>query len=452
MSSTRQADLKAGGLALLGVGVLATLPSPRPDVLAFGLLAALAGMAWRPWVGPALVGATLPVYFFPQQLGRISFSPPGLVLVLAWASLLVRVGWDRGRGRPAALTWPTTGYDGPLALFLLAGLLSLLVTQYPLQSVRELRALIFEPVLFFWLLAATARHAAAKAALGGFLVAAVVVALIAAVQVLSGSGGTEAEGVRRAQAWYPQPNHLALMLGRALPFALALGLVGRPGEATSRGQAWRLAALAWFAVASVGLGLLLTFSLGAWLGATAAAVVVLAALRRRRAAISLSLLAAGLFAAVSLLAIAGAVPERLNPLRQTTGFRLELWQSSIAMVADHPLLGVGLDNFVYLYQQVYLREGAAAEANLSHPHNWILNVWLQLGLLGLVAFVWLLVRFWRSARARLATGTDAWIAAGALGAMAETLVHGLLDNSYFLVDLAFLFWLILAAVARRVAR
>jgi O-antigen ligase len=153
---------------------------------------------------------------------------------------------------------------------------------------------------------------------------------------------------------------------------------------------------------------------------------------------------------ISGLAIVGTLPERLNPLRQTGGFRLDLWQSSVQMVRDHPLLGVGLDNFVYLYQQRYLREGAAAEPSLSHPHNWLLNFWLSLGLLGLVAFVWLLVGFLREALRSLGEPDRRWIVAGALGAMADLLVHGFIDNSYFLVDLAFVFWLCLALVDSRI--
>ncbi len=144
------------------------------------------------------------------------------------------------------------------------------------------------------------------------------------------------------------------------------------------------------------------------------------------------------------------MPERLNPLRQTGGFRLDLWLSSIDMLRDHPLLGIGLDNFAYLYQQLYLREGAAAEPNLSHPHNWVLNFWLSLGLPGLIAFGWLLVRFWREARAALGRLNYRWLVVGALGAIADMLVHGFIDNSYFLVDLAFVFWLSLALVEGRI--
>jgi O-antigen ligase len=217
------------------------------------------------------------------------------------------------------------------------------------------------------------------------------------------------------------------MLGRAWPFLLAGGLDYRR---------WM-----WLPAGAVGLGLILTFSTGGWLGGIVGALVVLLVVGRRRLALKGGLVASGLLVVVFALAIVGILPERLNPLRQTGGFRLDLWVSSLQMVRDHPLLGIGLDNFAYLYQQVYLQASAAAEPNLSHPHNWILNFWLSLGVLGVIAFCWLLMRFFRVAR--FSTGKR-WLVAGALGAVADMLVHGFIDNSYFLVDLAFVFWLCLA--------
>src|SRR5207253_4762678 len=199
----------------------------------------------------------------------------------------------------------------------------------------------------------------------------------------------------------PSANHLALMLDRAWPFLAAAAVARWP--------------LAWLPAGLVGLAIVLTFSTGSWLGALAGTLVVVAALYRRRTAVIFGAAAAVVLVAVSALAIGGLLPERLNPLRQTGGFRLDLWLSSLQMVRDHPLLGVGLDNFAYLYQQVYLREAAAAEPNLSHPHNWLLNFWLELGMLGLIAFIWLQVTFWRLARH---TRTR-WLGAGACGAMAD---------------------------------
>jgi O-antigen ligase len=404
--------LGAGGLVLTFAA-----PQHRVDLLVIGLAATLGALVWSPLAGPLLVGAGLPFYFFSRAIvGPLSVTPPGLALISAWIAVAAR------RGSPR-LRWPTTAYDRPLALFLLAALLSLLVTEYPLLSVRELRAVILEPVVFLWLLYVL--PGSTRWALGGFLASATLTALAAVGQGPLGIGGTPAEGVLRAQAWYPSANHLALMLGRAWSFLLAGALLWRR---------WL-----WLPALCTGLGLLLTFSTGGWVGASVGALVVLACSKRRDLALGFGGAAVAGLLVVSMLAIAGVLPERLNPLRQTGGFRLDLWLSSIDMVRDHPILGIGLDNFAYLYQQLYLREGAAAEPNLSHPHNWVLDFWLSLGLAGLVAFVWLLVRFWRLARARMS-----WYAVGALGAITDMLVHGFIDNSYFLVDLGFVFWLALA--------
>jgi len=413
-------------LAIASAGLLLTFTAPahRVDLLVIGLAGVVGGVIWRPSGGPLLVGAALPFFFFSKQLvGPLGVTPPGLVLIVSWVALIAR-------HNSLPLKWPRTTYDLPLALFLAAALLSLLVTEYPLLSVRELRAVILEPVLFFWLLRAL--PGSAPKALAGFLVAATATSVAAIAQGPLGIGGTPAEGVLRVQAWYPSANHLALMLGRAWPFLVAGALSGRR---------WL-----WFPAGIVGLALVLTFSTGGWLGALAGALVVVAALGRRRLALRVGIAAAGALLLTSSLAIAGVLPERLNPLRQTGGFRLDLWLSSLEMVRDHPFLGIGPDNFAYVYQ-TYLREGAVAEPNLSHPHNWILHVWLELGILGLFAFCWLIVRFWFSTREALTKTESPWLIAGAAGAMADVLVHGFIDNSYFLVDLAFVFWLCLALVA-----
>jgi O-antigen ligase len=417
-----------------GTALAFAAPAHRVDLRLVGTLGLAGALLWKPPLAPGLIAAALPYFFFPRPfLGPLSFSPPGLILVLGWASVLIHAVAGRRRARTdgLCLAWPVTGYDAPLLLFLAAALGSMLVTEYVVLSVRELRALVLEPVAFFWLLAVLRRHDSVRIAVYGFVASATLLAAVAVVQDLTGLGGTAAEGVRRAQAWYPSPNHLALVLGRAWPFLLALAL----GAAAPR---W-----AWAGVAVVGVALLLTFSTGGWVGSGVACVVVLLALGHRRAALWLGGLAAAGLALSSGLALAGALPERLNPLRQTGGFRLELWSSTFEMLRDHPLLGVGLDNFTYLYQQVYLHEGAAAEPNLSHPHNWLLHFWVELGVAGLVAFGWLLVRYVRLARRALCTERR-WLVAGASGALADMLVHGLVDNSYFLVDLAFVFWLVLA--------
>ena len=98
------------------------------------------------------------------------------MLIVSWLVVIVHAALRK----KIAVRWPRSPYDLPAALFLVAALLSLLVTEYPLLSIRELRALIFEPVLFFWLLQTL--RGSASLALGGFLVGATLTAVAAIAQ------------------------------------------------------------------------------------------------------------------------------------------------------------------------------------------------------------------------------------------------------------------------------
>lgn len=445
----RSAEARAVVLAAAGLVLLATAPSHRPDILLIGAALALGAFVWQPLSGPYAIGAAIPLYFFPRDFGPLAATPPGLALYLSVLALVIRRACEGATGRRssseagAGTRSQRVGgllvqnpYLTPLALFLAGAALSLLVTEYPRLSARELRAVLLEPVLFFGVLLALGGAAAARRAVCGFLLTATVLAASALTGAALGIG-TEAEGVVRAQAWYPSPNHLALTLGRALPFLLAVLLCG----SQARYARW----LAAPAAVLVSLAIGVSFSLGAWLGVAAAVLVMLLVAGRARTARRLLPYVVGGVALVFAAGAVGILPERLSPFRATSGFRAELWLSSLAMLRDHALLGIGLDNFVYLYQTVYLRPGGAAEPNLSHPHNWLLQVWLQLGIVGLAGFLGLLWRFAQLVR-EAARGAPAWLVVGAAGAMVHMLVHGLIDNSYFLVDLAFLFWATLAAV------
>jgi O-antigen ligase len=110
------------------------------------------------------------------------------------------------------------------------------------------------------------------------------------------------------------------------------------------------------------------------------------------------------------------------------------------MLRENWLLGVGLDNFLYLYRTRYILPEAWQEPNLTHPHNLVLDFATRLGLGGIVILGWLQVAFWRQAWQLYRRWSIPFVP-GLVGSMAVFLSHGLIDNSYFLVDLAFIFFL-----------
>jgi O-antigen ligase len=123
---------------------------------------------------------------------------------------------------------------------------------------------------------------------------------------------------------------------------------------------------------------------------------------------------------------------------------MNLWQSAVAMWRDHPVLGVGPDNFLYAYRGYYILPAAWQEPNLSHAHNFVLDFATRLGVLGLLVglgmaagIIWLA----RIALVRTRNNSLHPLAIGLVGMFAYVVAHGLVDHSLFLVDLAFVFML-----------
>ena len=137
-----------------------------------------------------------------------------------------------------------------------------------------------------------------------------------------------------------------------------------------------------------------------------------------------------------------------DPSQGTFFLRCQLWRSSWRMFVAHPILGVGPDNFLYHYRSRYILPAAWQEPGLSQAHNVLLDYATRMGLFGLAMGVWLQVAFWNQALGlrRLSDRDRRALALGLMGAMVNVLAHGLVDASYFLIDLAFAFFLILGVV------
>lgn len=109
--------------------------------------------------------------------------------------------------------------------------------------------------------------------------------------------------------------------------------------------------------------------------------------------------------------------------------RLAHWQAAMDMVADRPLLGVGVGNYVPTYPAYAL---PGWQDPLGHAHNYYLHVAAEAGLLGLGAYLLLvLASFWHGWRAVQQLGGQ-WqgVALGILGILAAFSVHSLFDNLY----------------------
>ncbi|MCA9977451.1 MAG: O-antigen ligase family protein, partial [Anaerolineales bacterium] len=332
---------------------------------------------------------------------------------------------------------PLTDYA--VLTFTLVATLSLLFTARLDVASNEWRVIILEPALFYLMLRQLRLSREEMwVILDAFVLGGVTVAGYGLWQVAFDRTAliTAEGGLLRLKSVFGSPNNVGLYLGRILPLLAATMLLGQGMEARRR---WAYTA----AILPVGLALLLSFSKGAlFLGMPAALLFVGAVWLKRNGRSPWPWLLAIILGGLSIILVAQQIPAlagRLDLTGATGVFRLNLWQASINMFREHPLFGVGLDNFLYAYRGRYILDAAWQEPNLNHPHNILLDFATRLGLLGLLSGGWLLWQLGSTLKQAWATADAAWqpVIVGFSGAFIAMLAHGLVDHSFFLVDLAF---------------
>ncbi|HLF03198.1 MAG TPA: O-antigen ligase family protein [Anaerolineales bacterium] len=120
------------------------------------------------------------------------------------------------------------------------------------------------------------------------------------------------------------------------------------------------------------------------------------------------------------------------------------------MFTDYPLLGVGLDNFLYAYRGRYIQPEAWQEPHLPHAHNIFLDALTRTGLFGLAALLAILFAFFQLTINCLRATRDKpdlrALTVGLLASMINILAHGMVDTGYWFVDLGFVFMLTLGVM------
>ena len=96
--------------------------------------------------------------------------------------------------------------------------------------------------------------------------------------------------------------------------------------------------------------------------------------------------------AAGLLVVDPVLYERLSSVftkvDTSSEMRLAFWESTIAMIQDHPFLGIGWGAYWMVYPEYdfYLQ---GADIRIVHAHNWYLNYAAEIGIPGMLSFVWL---------------------------------------------------------------
>ena len=397
---------------------------------------------WRSDWAIFLLVALLPAYQWRFKIFGLPTTALEMMILIIFLVTLVKNGFKGWRVNLKRWRWL-------VLVWLIVGLISVAVASDHLGALGYWRAYFLEPILLLLIiLDLLAKNRLSKNhiifALG---LSALVCTIWAIAQKWLGGGvmSTEVWGapkVWRATGPFPQPNFLGLYIG-----PIAILCFGQFVQYL-KNKKWLAIFYGVTFICSV-VAAILARSDGTMFGLVVGLIFFgLCWKKSRRLTIII---------AVAVILIIFLVPmsrhfvlERLTFQKFSGQLRLNIWQGAWTMIKSHPILGVGLRGYQKLapqYQEFYYQPQTGQLISTEthpYPHNLFLAVWVELGLLGLLAFLALLIKFfvqgYKITKTNLSTPL---ITISIMAALVAVLAHGLVDTPYFKNDLAVLFWLII---------
>lgn len=278
-----------------------------------------------------------------------------------------------------------------ILVFWVVGLISLTQARNLSEGVKSLYQIGAGIGLFFLIL----NNVQGKKEVNEIILAIVWAGVLACLYSLWENQGIKWSSLRFAYtSTFGNPVFFSQYLSLAIPVSLAMCL---------QKDSLNLLARAFFALAALLMlvFLVLTRSRGAYLGLAVAflygyTLLWLNSSGRLRKILAGLLVVSLLALSLGLIKLAKLKTGLGENIRWRNLTRVYVWASAFRMVKDHPVLGVGIGNFkvIYpLYRSDKDREITPKGVKYSQTHNDFLQIWAEMGTLGLACFLGILFCF-----------------------------------------------------------
>lgn len=357
--------------------------------------------------------------------------------------------WTMFRPRPNPLNWP-------VVVYLAACFVSVFMSDRFGDSFESLFTKTAEPIVLYFLVLEAFRTAKQiRVLLMVILMTAVVTGVDALVQFhITGEDfffGRPLSKGPRATAGFNAPTGLGAYLVMTIP--VVAGLWNTPPWKSTTAKAVLTGSLVCLIYA-----LVLTFSRGAWLslilGGLLGAVgymIMRRVNRRQILAVSIgSILLLGLMGSYYV-----ANKDRFSSLnRSVLNWRVAVWRDTVEMIKEKPVFGYGINTYMRQFQYYRydrLNVPKHKQHGATYAHNCYLQIAMESGLLGLAAFAWILIAYYRSVIGKIRglieeQGENALLAVGLLTGISAFFIHAFFDTHFYSLPLAAYLWSMLAAL------
>ncbi len=398
----------------------------------------LALAIWRREAALAAFCGLLPVYLVRLSLPLgIGTLPSTLLEVFFWELFVAWYFMDAPDAKKPGAWDALEEWAVPLTIFVTAATISVFVSSDLRAALGLWRAYILEPILFFPMFVHTVKrekHGIWMIATLGTCIS--VIGVTAIYQKITGFGipnpAWAAAATRRATSFFGFPNAIALLSAPVVTLMAGWSLALLRAKRSTR----RLLAILPAAAALLGTcGVVFAVSKGGMIG-IAVGITALGLFDKKLRAWTLGAIIAACMVVMLYLPATNFFARIVGFREDSSSVRGIIWSETANMFKDNPVFGAGLSGYptrIAPYHTHYWIE------IFQYPHDILVNFWSETGMLGLGAFIWIIVRFFRKSWKLHKNG---WIVATNAAVMITLLIHGLVDVPYFKNDLAFLFWII----------
>ncbi|MFH1339128.1 MAG: O-antigen ligase family protein, partial [Candidatus Omnitrophota bacterium] len=330
----------------------------------------------------------------------------------------------------------------PLILFFLALLASIVFSADRINSLKEVYKHVGGVLIF--LTAVSLTHEARIRVIKTIVLAGFFVSLLAIYQYLFGfrhildylaennvSSVFALDYISRKRVFFPfvTPNSLGGYLAMIIPLILA---------SWNKKKNIFFSPL-FFLLLSTSYAVLLTKSLGALLSLSLGLIIYFSfpfalnngyPARHKMLNKKIMLLAAGFLIIIGAVFLMRqtATKQHILPTFSLV-MRINYWFDTLKIIKANLWTGVGPGNFNLTFAR--------------YAHNSYLQIWAEMGILGAVSFLWLIIAALNSAFKAIKKSSDRKLIIGLVAANSVFLIHNLMDFSFFLPEISLIWWVIL---------
>ena len=378
-----------------------------------------------------VTGLCILFFLLPTYLIRFSIGPLPTTL-LEIMIIIIFVVWLSKKPKLPKLS-PI--FLIPTGLFAIGATLGIIFSLDIRNALGEWKAFYIEPILLTLVVISTINtKKKLLSIIGALLLSSLLTAAFAIVQRVTGwfvpFSFWENMDTYRVTAWYGFPNAVGLALAPIIPLALLRNELTKKDILSST----RLLTTG-IVLFTIITALIFAKSTGAIIG-VAAGLIVYALVKKQTRVWTLLLLFIGSISFM-ILPMHNPIKQELLLQDRSGQIRISMWSEAIELLKDNPIKGTGLasyDKKIEPYHTTVNNEGIEI---FHHPHNIFLTMWANIGIVGLLGFVlliiWFIFQSYKTKQAHLL-----------LPILATVLVMGLVDSPYIKNDLAILFWFLLS--------